>query len=485
MSQAERICTFIETFLTLGHSYRGQPFELMDWQKEVISDIYLTDDDGKRQRRTYVLGLPRKNGKSELAAALAIYHLIADTADASPLVISAAGDRQQARIVFDEAKRMISSSTDLSAVCDVFRNEIRCSVSGGVYRAVSADAGLQHGLNPSFVVVDELHVFKNSDLLEALTLGSATRSEPLTLVISTAGFDLESPLGRLYRHGLRIKGHRLNGNARAGEIDDPSFGMTWFGPAPGESFDASDPDVWQSFNPLWPVLSQDEFASAYATTHESAFIRYRLNGWTAAETSWLPSGSWDNLAGGEPISDTEPIVIGFDGAWKNDSTALVMCSTERPHLQVLEAWEAPEGDRAWRTPVAEVEDTIRNACERYTVREIAADPYRWEQTLQQLSDDGLPVIEYNTASLARMVPATRRMYDAILDGTLTHDGDPRLARHMANCVLKEDARGARITKASAASPQKIDLAVAAVVALERASFWAGEDEAAEPEMILI
>ena len=146
---------------------------------------------------------------------------------------------------------MILASPELSSVCEVLRNEIRCSRNQGVCRVVSADAGLQQGSNPSLVAVDELHVHKNSDLWDALTLGSATRNQPLTLVISTSGYDPESPLGRLYRYGRKVE---------SGETDDPSFAFIWHGPGDHEEYDPNDPAVWAKFNPAWDhIINQEEF----------------------------------------------------------------------------------------------------------------------------------------------------------------------------------------------------------------------------------
>lgn len=476
--QAERVARFIETFLTLGHSHAGQPFELMEFQRELLDDVYAEDEDGRRLRRTYLLGLARKNGKSQLGAALGLYHLIADEADASPQVISAAGDRAQARLVFDEARRMVLASQELSEVCEVLRGEIRCSLNGGTYRAVSADAGLQQGLNPSAVIFDELHVFKSPELYEALTLGSATRAQPLTIVISTAGYDADSPLGRLYQYGLKVDGHRLNGVRQPGELVDDAFGMSWFGPEPGEAFDVADEATWRRFNPAWPMLNVEDFKASLATTHESAFIRYRLNGWTSASASFLPGGAWDALElPGRALEPGELVVLGFDGAWKGDSTALVAVSLEDFHTEVLGHWEAPDGDKHWRTPVDEVEQTIRDACEHFSVREVAADPFRFEQSLFMLREEGLPVVDFPTNSRQRMTLATQAFWDAVRAEDLSHDGNPALGRHMSNAVLKETPVGAVVTKEHKSSKRHIDLAIAAIVAHYRARMW--RDEPAE------
>ena len=478
-NQAPRVIRFIEEFLTLGGSFYGEPFKVLPFQKAILEPIYETDDDGRRIKRTALVGLSRKNAKTTLAAAMGVYHLIADDADKAPVAIAAAADRQQARLVHDEVKRMILASPELSATCDIFRNEIRCHRNGGVFRVVSADAGLQHGLNPSWICIDEMHVHKTMELFDALTLGSATRSQPLTVVITTAGWDLESPLGRLYRYGRKVE---------SGEVDDDSFAMVWNGPPETVDLDPHDEENWKRFNPAWDhFLNQEEFHSAHKRTHESAFTRYRLNSWTRAESSWFGNGVFEGCASDRRLEDGEAVTLGFDGAWGGDSTGLVACSLDDPkHLEVIGIWEKPEGvhSQGWRTNVAEVEATLRAACERFSVREVVCDPYRWEQTLQTLADEGLPIIEYPTSSVQRMTSSTQMFYDAVVEGRITHSGEPVLQRHVANAVLREDVRGARITKDRRGSSRKIDLAICCVIAHHRACVGR-EENVYEPQMIVV
>ena len=480
-TQGDKVVRFIEEFLTLGGSYLGQPFEVLDFQRDVIRDVYRLDDDGRRQYRTYLLGLPRKNGKTQIAAALGVYHLIADDADASPVVVCAAGDRQQARLVFDEVRRMNQQSPELAAVCQVYRNEIRCHRNNGTFRVLSADAGAQQGLNPTMVIIDEFHVHKDNDLFDALTLGSATRSQPLTLVISTAGFDLDSPLGRLYRRAKRVA---------SGEEHDPSMGMTWWGPDDSEEYDHRDPATWERFNPAYEhFINTDEFESAFRRTAEAPFIRYRLNGWTKSESSWLPAGVFEALASDRRLEAGERIVVGVDAAWQSDSTAVVACTLDEPrHIEVLGLWEKPDdvSEMAWRTPMDEVKATIIEAFEKFTVAECAADPWRFESALLELVDLGYPMTEYPTGAVQRMTQGSQAMFDAIIDGRITHTGDPALVRHFRNAVLREDARGgARITKDRRGSTKKIDLAIASIIAHHRAVAWREEDAPAEAQLLVL
>ena len=175
--------------------------------------------------------------------------------------------------------------------------------------------------------------------------------------------------------------------------------------------------------------------------------------------------------------------MGFDGSFNNDCTALVAVRVaERPHIEVVELWEAPSQDlpgaQEWRVPIEEVEDAIRAACKRFQVLELSCDPYRWARTYQILEAEGFPVVEF-PQSPARMTPATQHFYEAVINKQLSHSGDPRLARHVGNAVLKSDSRGMRIIKEHRNSSRRIDLAVAALMAFERA-YWHGNSSGAEP-----
>ena len=480
MKQSERVIEFIEGFCTLGESYLGKPFEVLPFQRDIIEKIYQEDDEGKRLIRQAVITMPRKNAKTTLVAALCVYHLIADDTDKAPLVVAAAGDRAQARLVHDAIKTMIQGSPELSSVCTVYRNEIKCHRNKGVARVVSADAGLQLGMNPSLVVVDEYLVHKTSDLYDALTLGSATRNQPLSIVISTAGYDLESPLGKLVRYGRKVE---------SGEISDPNFAYINYGPKENEEFDADSPEVWARFNPAWDhFLNHEEFESAHKRTARAAFIRFRLNGWTTTADHWLPQGAIEKCEVDRKIEKGERIVLGFDGGWGGDSTALVACTLDQEvpkHLELIGCWEKPDDEHAqgWRTPVHEVEATIRQAFEDYNVAALVADPWRWEQSLMTLAEEGYPVIEFPTGSVQRMTQGTQALYDAIIDRQVTHNGDPQLLRHFLNCHLHEDSRGARIRKDKRGSTKKIDIAVASLIAYHSAMTW--KDEVSAESQLLV
>ena len=204
---------------------------------------------------------------------------------------------------------------------------------------------------------------------------------------------------------------------------------------------------------------------------EASFRRARLCQLTdQLEEAWLPPGAWAACAdAASVIVDGQEVVLGFDGSFNGDTTVLVVATVaERPHIDLVELWDAAGA----QVPIVDVEEAIRQACRRWRVLEIAADPFRWARSLQLLDAEGLPAVEY-PQSPGRMMPATSRFYEAVVNQQITHSGDSRLARHVGNAILKEDARGARLAKERKDSPRRIDAAVAAVMAHDRAAALAG------------
>jgi phage terminase large subunit-like protein len=261
---------------------------------------------------------------------------------------------------------------------------------------------------------------------------------------------------------------RLVDHGREGT--DPSFYFTEFAAPAGCALD--DEASWAVANPaLDDFLHRDALrATLPPKMRENAFRRYRLGQWVGVDAAWLPDGAWAACSDAtRSIPDGAEVVLSFDGSFNGDTTVLTVASVEqRPHVDLVELWE-PAGAQV---PIVDVEQAIRQACRRWRVLEIAADPFRWARSLQLLDGEGLPILEY-PQSPGRMTPATARFYEAVVNGQLTHSGDSRLARHIGNAVLREDARGARLAKERRDSPRRIDAAVAAVMAHDRAAALAG------------
>lgn len=441
----------------------GEPMELRRWQSGMMDRLFARKANGRLRHRQALIGEPRKNGKSALGAGVALHGLAFGPAGGE--VYSCAADKEQARIVFGTARKMIELEPDFAGNFKVYRDAIEMPATGSVYRVLSAEAYTKEGLNPHLVLFDEVHAQPNRELWDVMALATGARVEPLLVGITTAGVKTDNSGGDSLCYGMFQYALKII----SGEIEDPSFYFEWWG-APDDA-DFRDPAVWRAANPGYDdIVSAEDFAAAVLRTPEAEFRTKRLNQWVSTAQAWLPGGTWDACADtSREIADGAEVCLGFDGSFNNDSTALVVVSTGgTPHIDVVAAWEKPaESSNDWSVPIVDVEAEIRAACRRWQVREIVCDPYRWARTYQVLEDEGLPIVEF-PQSPARMVPATQRFYEAVMNKSVTHSGDPRLARHVGNAVIRTDSRGSRLSKDSKGSPRKIDLAVSAVMALERA-----------------
>lgn len=443
----------------------GELISLRGWQQLLVRHLKARRPDGKLRHRQGLIGMARKNAKSTLGAGIALDELTFGPAGSE--VYSCAGDREQARIVFGTARRMVEMEPELGSRLKLYRDAIEHPAMGSVYKVLSAEAYSKEGLNPSLVLFDEVHVQPNRELWDVMALAGGSRPEPLMVGITTAGarFDgtgRDSLCYQMYQYGCRIA---------AGEIDDPSFFFAWWEPRDVNA-DILDPKALREANPGYDdIVGAEDFEATARRTPEPEYRTKRLNQWVVDMQAWFPSGAWEGCEGSEaPIDDGAEVCLGFDGSFNNDSTALVVVSCgEVPHIDVVECWERPaEAGQDWSVPIADVEEAIRRACRRWQVREILCDPFRWARTYQALEDEGLPIVEY-PQSPSRMTPATQRFYEAVMNHGLTQSGDPQLARHIANAVLKIDSRGQRLAKEAKNSARKIDLAVAAVMAFDRAA----------------
>jgi phage terminase large subunit-like protein len=446
-----RCIAFCERYITVpkgtGAKHR---LKLRGWQREIVRGVL----DEPRPRQALV-AIPAGNGKSTLAAAIGLYGLLGDGVEGAQVLV-VASDERQARIIFRTAKRMVELDKDLSARVQVFADHLLEPRTDSIFMALPADAGSLQGWDPSMALVDELHVVTD-DTFEAMAARAGKRDRSLLLAISTppkAGDD--GVMRRLVDHGR--------------EGVDPSFYFTEFAAPAGRAVD--DEAAWAVANPaLDDFLHRDALrATLPPKMRENAFRRYRLGQWVGVDDAWLPDGAWAACADATiTIPDGTEVVLAFDGSFNGDTTVLTVATVaQRPHVDLVELWEAA----GKQVPIVDVEAAIRAACRRWRVLEIAADPFRWARSLQLLDGEGLPVLEY-PQSPGRMTPATARFYEAVVNGQLTHSGDSRLARHISNAVLREDARGARLAKERKDSPRRIDAAVAAVMAHDRAAALAG------------
>jgi phage terminase large subunit-like protein len=464
---------FINTFVTLTKDSIagsvGQLIELRPWQEQLLTETLALDENGLFRTRTALYGLARKNGKSALMTGLGLWFLF--NGDEGGEVYSCAAEKDQARITFGDARKIIEREPELAAMCNIYRDVIEVPSTGSIWRVLSAEAYSKEGLNASAVIFDEVHALPNRDLWDVMQLSMASRRQPIMLATTTCGVKADSTgqdstAYQLYQYGQKV--------AR-GEVDDPSFYMAWWQADEGDDHRLE--DTWMKANPGYGDLnSKADFESMVKRTPEAEFRTKRCNQWVSSQNTWLPAGVWDSLQEDVPIPDDVEIILGVDGSFSGDTTAIVAVSVpktheDKPHVWLVQAWEKqPDDLDDWRVDTLEVEQTLIDFAQKHrNLREIAFDPFRWQRTMAVLQDLGLPVVEYNSTSARRMIPACQKVFDSVTEATLTHSGDPLLARHLDNCVLKIDNMGARIVKESRNSPRKIDAAVAFVIAYDRAT----------------
>lgn len=441
-----------------GHA--GELLELRPWQSSMLGRLFARDPRTRRRSHRFALiGVPRKNGKTAIIAGVGLYGLLVE--DPGAEVYAVAGDRDQARLVFGTAKRMVELDPELAGECKLYRDAIEVPSTGSVFRVLSADAPLKEGLSPTLTVVDEVHVI-NEDLWNVFALAMGARTEPLMVGITTAG-------SRYGSHGRETICYRMFDYGRRlalGENTDSTFYFEWWGAA--EDADYRSPETWRLANPGYgDILDPADLVASIGPTEEHEFRTKRLNQWVVAAQSVFPSGAWDTCAAPELVV-TGPVVLGFDGSWTGDSTAIIGATVgPEPHLFSVAAWERDPSDVHWRVDAGVVEQAMAEAVERYDVVEIACDPAEWREQLARWTERGWPVTEWPN-TLSRTVPTWKEFYSAVMEHRLSHDADPGLARHVANAVLKVDHRGARPTKEHGSSGRKIDRLIAAMMAFDRA-----------------
>lgn len=451
-TEGPAVADFARTFLHASTGVRaGSALELVAWQAWLIDQLYERRADGLLRYRRSLVGMPRKQGKSMLGSLIALYALI-EGEDGAKEVYSAAGDRQQARIVFGEAKRQINASPALNGICKVYRDVIEVPATGSIYRVLSSDAKLAQGYNPSCVVFDELHVQPNSDLWDALTLGSGARRDPQIVAITTAGHDLNTICGQMYQYGQRVCD---------GTLDDDAFGFFWW-EAPKDC-DLVNESAWREANPNLDegLLSLDDMKVSVKQTNEIAFRRYRLNQWVRASESFLPAGAWDKCRNKDLDIDPDmPIFLGIDMALKHDSIAVVWVQQQDDVLVARSKIWFPEGDAI---DVQAVENFIRELHNAYRIDVAAFDPAYFLRSAQVLADDGVPMVEF-PQSAARMVPASGTLFEEIVNGRIAHSGDSTFSDQVLSATPRATDTGWRLSKGR--SKRKIDAAIALAMAVD-------------------
>lgn len=461
-SRGDNVIDFAELLMKASRGFReGQPLIFTDWQKWLVRALLEEKENGLLRYRTAIIGLPRKNGKSLLGTSLALESLLYGQQGGQ--IYSAAGDRQQARIVFGEARQQVLNNPSLVNHIKVYRDALENPRTGTVYRALSSDGNLAHGLAPSLVIADEVHIFpsngnniKGQELWEALESGSADRPESLLVGISTAGGNTDTLLGRLYEQGKKVSN---------GEIDNPNFGFFWW-EAPQDAL-PTDRTAWLKANPNLAegLLDDNDFEASIKQAEAgsfAAFQRFRLNQWVRLQGEDFISPHFWNGAG---VDDTIPlgakITLGFDGSVSGDATGLVACDVETGILKVLAVWEPDFSNPDWVVDRAEVNAAIHRAFTDYNPVMLWADPSFYEPDVLEWSKQYRNRVERIPPTNHRIAPMAQQFLQDMVSGKLYHDKNPTMTRHALNAIATE---AGSFRKEKKNSPRKIDLLFCAVLA---------------------
>ena len=495
--KAERAVRFIETHLYhgIGH-WAGQPFQLRDWQRQIIRDIFgNVDDDGNRLVRIAYVEIPKKSGKSTLAAAVALKLLYADSEHAAE-VYGAAADRDQASIVFNVAASMVRRNARLLARSKVIDSTKRILVPRmeSFYRALSAEVAGKHGFNSHGVIFDEVHAQRDRRLWEVLTFGAGdARRQPLVFAITTAGIPGESPVAEeLHGYADQI--------LRGVLPPDPTFYPVIYSAPAGADWTSE--EVWRACNPaLGDFLNVESVRGACERAkrlpaEQNSFRRLRLNQWLQQQTRWIDLADWDRCAGAIDLTAMKelPCYGGLDLSTTTDLTAFVLVFKDGegnhyafPHFWIPEETVRRSAGEARRlaewirqgyihtTPGNVIDyDFIRariNELGReFRIRQIAHDPWNATQLAVQLANDGFKMIQTRQGFGSLSAP-TKELERLILNGNLRHGGHPVL-RWMADCCsVKQDAAGnVKLVKPERnKSAKRIDGMLALVMAIDRCS----------------
>lgn len=485
----------VNFFRILKHTkgtYAGKPFYLQDSQVFILSVLFgwrRKSDNCRRFRKGYI-EVARKNGKSELAAGILLYCLIMDEEMVGENY-SAATTRDQAKIVFKSAKIMAQylrkDSKQMARDIEILAHSILYKPTGGHIQALSADAGTLDGLNPQCAVIDEYHEHKNSDVLQVIQTGMGSRSQPLVVVITTAGFNQASPC---YTEERKVATDVL-----AGRIEENTLFAIIYTVDDGDKWD--DPDVWVKSNPhlgVTPTIDYMEAALKEAKNkggrYITQFLTKNLNVWTDAPDVWIPDDNWrlNEIPFDVESLDGQMCYGGLDLASVSDLTSLCLffptAGPDGRHVLLWYNWLPEETvekrsgkvnyplwvDKGWISTTAgnaadydQIRHDIVEAASKYQIHSVQYD--RWNSTdlIPRLSDEGLDMQPFGQGYGSMSTPS-KYFEKLILKGECTTGGNPVARWANGNVVIDTNPAGDIKPNKSKAS-EKIDPIVSAIMAV--------------------
>ena len=490
---ADYAVMFIESLCHTKGTWAGKPFELIDWQEQIIRDLFgVLKPNGYRQFNTAYIEIPKKQGKSELAAAVALLLLCGDGEERAE-VYGCAADRNQAKIVFDVAVDMVRFCPALSKRVKILESQKKITYlpTNSSYQVLSADVANKHGFNTHGVIFDELHTQPNRKLFDVMLQGSGdARMQPLYFLITTAGNDTNSICYEVHQKAIDIA---------EGRKVDPTFYSVIYGAAEDE--DWTDPEVWKKANPsLGITVGIDKVQAACESAQqnpgeENAFRQLRLNQWVKQSVRWMPMDKWDACAFPVSEDDLEGRICygGLDLSSTTDITAFVLVFPpldEEDKYYILPYFWIPEEtldlrvrrdhvpydlwERQGTLMTTEgnvvhygyIEKFIEQLGERFNIREIAFDRWGAVQMVQNLEGMGFTVVPFGQG-FKDMSPPTKELMKLVLEEKIAHGGHPVLRWMMDNIFIRTDPAG-NIKADKEKSTEKIDGAIATIMGLDRA-----------------
>jgi phage terminase large subunit-like protein len=482
--KAARICKFVELLPHTKGEWAGRLITLEPWQIFILSTVFgWVDAKGRRRYKVTYKEVPRKNAKSTISSGVGLYMLAAD-GEGGAEVYSAATTKDQAKIVWQDAKSMAEKSKGLqgrfgvrTAAHSIYTDE------GSKFLALARDQGGNlDGLNVHCGIIDELHAHKTREIVDVIETATGARSQPLLWQITTAGFN---------RAGICYEVRAYTTKVLEGQITDHEhFGIIY---SIDEDDDWAQPSSWAKANPNWGIsVNPEDIArkgnkAIKTTAAQNNFKTKHLNQWVNADTAWMDMRAWDAMADTSlrPAQFTAEECVGaVDLATKVDVAALVLLFRRGEHYTLFPYFWLPEaaaeGEEnahyaGWAkeghlrltagnvTDHNAVQDVVRELASAHQLRTLGYDPWQAHKFATELADEGMVVSEYRM-TVQNMSEPMKELQALVMSGKLHHDGNPVMAWMMSNVVAHTDAKE-NIFPRKEMPRNKIDGPVAAIMAL--------------------
>ena len=497
------LCDWIEERLVHGPGdVRGQPVTLTDEERVLIYrayEVYPREHRLAGRRRFKRVVYSRRKGyrKTEIGAWVSIGEMDPEAPVRcvgwrkdggvwvpvggpvfDPYIPMVAVTEEQSEDLAYGAVKAILENCELGNRYLIGEERIMHRDAPGEMKAMASAPSARDGARTTFQNFEEPHLYVTDRLRNAHA--TMLRNIPKRVEADPWSFEPTTMYGP-GEESVAEAAHMYAEEIRAGKVDDPRLLYDH-----RQASEAHDLDTKRGLRAAIVEASGDalawadvdgiaaQYLEAAANRDEGAkneFRRYWLNQRRSLRRRAYPLDLWKSRAADRLVlPERTRVVLAFDGSYSRDSTGIVGCTIEaKPHLFVVAAWEKPPHDPRWRTPVGEVETELEDAMEHYQVAELAPDPPGWRHEVEAWEAKyGAVVVRFETNQTARMGPACDEFEQGFRDDEFSHDGDERLARHIAHCVAVKRGPHVVVTKEHPDSPLKIDLAVAAIVAYHRA-----------------